>query len=95
MAKTKTEKEITSREQSIEKKVWRLATVMSSAGVAYTDYIRQLTYLLFLKMDKENEEIYGVKSQLPDDCKWDALFEKKLKGEELLERYNFLFGDLL
>ncbi len=94
MAKEKTEKEITSKEQSIEKKVWKLATVMSSSGVGYTDYVRQLTYLLFLKMDKENEEIYGIKSLLPDDCKWDALIEKKLKGEELLERYDYILSTL-
>ena len=39
-------------EQSIIKKVWTLATTLSGQGVGFTDYITQLTYLLFLKMDK-------------------------------------------
>ena len=35
------------------KKVDGIANVMASAGVGYTDYITQLTYILFLKMDDE------------------------------------------
>jgi type I restriction enzyme M protein len=35
-------------EQSLTKKVWSLATILSSQGVGFTDYITQLTYLLFL-----------------------------------------------
>ena len=42
-------------EQSLVKKVWDIADVLSSAGVSFTDYITQLTYLLFLKMDNERE----------------------------------------
>ena len=38
-------------EQSLVKKIWDIADVLSSAGVSFTDYITQLTYLLFLKMD--------------------------------------------
>ena len=37
---------------SLEGKVWKLAGVLASAGVGFTDYITQLTYLLFLKMDQ-------------------------------------------
>ena len=44
-------------EQSLTK-VWNLATILSSQ-VLVTDYITQLTYLLFLKMDNENVEIFG------------------------------------
>jgi type I restriction enzyme M protein len=38
-----------SGETSLLKKVWSLATTLSGAGVGFTDYITQLTYLLFLK----------------------------------------------
>lgn len=41
------------KETSLIKKVGQLADIMSSAGVGFTDYLTQLTYLLFLKMDKE------------------------------------------
>ena len=38
-------------EQSLTKKVWNLATTLAGQGIGFTDYITQLTYLLFLKMD--------------------------------------------
>lgn len=40
-------------EQSLTKKVWNLATTLAGQGIGFTDYITQLTYLLFLKMDAE------------------------------------------
>ena len=38
-------------ESALIKKVKDIANVMASAGVGFTDYITQLTYILFLKMD--------------------------------------------
>ena len=46
--------------QSLTKKVWNLATTLSGQGVGFTDYITQLTYLLFLKMDDENVKTLAV-----------------------------------
>ena len=40
-------------EAALLKKVWNIANVLSSAGVGFTDYVTQLTYILFLKMDDE------------------------------------------
>ena len=34
-------------EQSLTKKVWNLATTLSGQGIGFSDYITQLTYLLF------------------------------------------------
>ena len=45
-------------EQTLTKKVWNMADVLAAAGVGFTDYITQLTYLLFLKMDDENAEFF-------------------------------------
>ena len=59
-------------ESALVKKVWDIANVMSSSGVGFTDYITQLTYILFLKMDDEKEE-FGLGSSIPDDCKWKEL----------------------
>ena len=39
-------------EASLTKKVWTLATTLAGQGIGFTDYITQLTYLLFLKMDE-------------------------------------------
>ena len=59
-------------ESALLKKVWDIANVMSSAGVGFTDYITQLTYILFLKMDNEREEL-GLGSNIPEGCKWSDL----------------------
>ena len=51
-------------EQSLTKKVWNLATTLAGQGIGFTDYITQLTYLLFLKMDAENVEMFGAESAI-------------------------------
>ncbi len=61
-------------EQTLTKKVWNLATTSSrSQGVGFTDYITQLTYLLFLKMDAENMELFGEDSSIPVGYRWKDL----------------------
>ena len=35
---------------TINKKVWSMATVLMNDGVSNQDYLEQLTYLLFLKI---------------------------------------------
>ena len=78
MAKTNTD-------QNLTQKVWRLATVIASAGVGFTDYIIQLTYLLFLKMDYEMSEVTG-KSAIPSGYSWNDLLV--LDGMDLLKHYE-------
>jgi type I restriction enzyme M protein len=53
--------------QTLTKKVWTLATIMAGAGIGFTDYIIQLTYLLFLKMDDENVKLFKSKSDIQRD----------------------------
>lgn len=78
---------------SIVDKVWKMATVLSKAGVSFTDYVSQLTYLLFLKMDAEQAEIYGQKSALvPENCRWNAL--SALQGEDLANSYSTILKEL-
>lgn len=75
-----------STEQTLTKKVWNLATTLAGAGVAYTDYITQLTYLLFLKMDAESEELFEEESSIPEGYRWRNLIE--LDGLDLIEQYE-------
>ncbi len=75
----------TPQQTTLLSKVWKLATVLSAAGVGFTDYIIQLTYLLFLKMDAESRAL-GVPSQVPEACRWEALIAEQ--GEALLEAYE-------
>lgn len=71
-------------ESALLSKVWNIANVLSAAGVGFTDYITQLTYILFLKMDDEKES-KGLKSYLPEGCKWKDL--SSLSGDDLVEKY--------
>lgn len=78
--------ENTKTEGALVKKVWRLADVMAGAGVGFTDYLTQLTYLLFLKMDQENVDIYGDQSAIPAGFRWTDLLKES--GEDLVKRYE-------
>lgn len=75
-----------STEQMLTKKVWNLATTLAGVGVGFTDYITQLTYLLFLKMDDENVEIFGEDSSIPEGYGWKDLTEQD--GLELIKQYE-------
>ncbi|OAV72241.1 putative type I restriction enzymeP M protein [Bacteroidales bacterium Barb4] len=72
-------------EQSLTKKVWNLADVIAAAGVGFTDYIIQLTYLLFLKMDYE-KTLLGYTSTIPDGYGWKDL--TSLDGLDLIRQYE-------
>lgn len=72
-------------EQALVKKVSDIANVLAAAGVGFTDYITQLTYILFLKMDDEREE-YGLTSSIPDGYKWKDL--TSLSGTDLVKQYE-------
>ena len=61
-------------------KVWNLAHVMNNAGVGAGDYVEQVTYLLFLKLDAERAA-EGLASLVPEACRWDTL--APLQGAEL------------
>jgi len=74
------------KETSLTKKVWTLATTLSGQGIGFTDYITQLTYLLFLKMDDENVDLFDEDSAIPEGYRWKDLIE--LDGIDLLKQYE-------
>lgn len=78
-------------EATLIKKVWDIANVLAAAGVGFTDYITQLTYILFLKMDQEKEEL-GLGSSIPNGYKWNDLVE--LSGEDLVDKYEEILKEL-
>ena len=41
---------------TIVQRVWNYCNVLRDDGVSYGDYVEQLTYLLFLKMDDEKRQ---------------------------------------
>ena len=78
-------------ESALLKKVWDIAAVLAAAGVGFTDYITQLTYILFLKMDDEREEL-GFNSALPEGSKWKDLVS--LNGQDLVDKYEEILTEL-
>ncbi|MBR3918745.1 MAG: SAM-dependent DNA methyltransferase [Clostridia bacterium] len=83
--------DIQKSEATLVKKVWDIANVLASAGVGFTDYITQLTYILFLKMDAEKEEL-GLGSAIPEGYKWKDIVE--LNGDDLIEKYEEVLKEL-
>ena len=81
----------TKSESALIKKVGDIANVMAAAGVGFTDYITQLTYILFLKMDEEKEEM-GLSSSIPDGYKWKDLVD--LNGTDLIDKYEEILKEL-
>jgi type I restriction enzyme M protein len=81
----------TKNEATLVKKIQDIANVLAAAGVSFTDYLTQLTYILFLKMDDEKEAL-NLGSAIPEGCKWKDLIE--LSGSDLVEKYEEILKDL-
>ena len=73
-------------------KVWNYAHVLRDQGVSYGDYLEQITFLLFLKMDEEREEMLGEGSAVPAGCRWATIASKD--GEELTKHYRDVLDTL-
>lgn len=74
-------------------KLWNFCDVLRDDGVSYGDYVEQLTYLLFLKMDEEMTEIgFQEESQVTDEYNWESLVAKE--GEELESHYRTTLQEL-
>ncbi|MBR5283355.1 MAG: N-6 DNA methylase [Alistipes sp.] len=82
----------TANTQSLTKKVWNLATTLAGQGIGFTDYITQLTYLLFLKMDDENVQTFGEDSAIPEGYRWADLND--LDGLDLVKQYEATLEEL-
>ena len=53
---------------SIVQRVWNYCNVLRDDGVSYGDYVEQLTYLLFLKMDYEQTKPpFNKESKIPKE----------------------------
>ena len=73
-------------------KVWNYAHVLRDQGISYGDYIEQITYLLFLKMDQEREDLLGEASAIPPQWSWAQLANKD--GDALEAHYRHTLENL-
>ena len=71
----------------IVQKLWNMANVLRDDGISYQNYVTELTYLLFLKMMKEQ----GKEAVIPEGYRWDDLVSKE--GLELKNFYKQLLLD--
>jgi type I restriction enzyme M protein len=74
--------------REIVAKLWNLCNVLRDDGITYTDYVTELTFLLFLKMLAET----GHEERLPEKHRWEGLIKRE--GIDLLEYYRQLLLDL-
>ena len=82
-----------SNTSNINAKIWSMATVLMGDGVSNSDYLEQLTYLLFLKMAEEySNPPFNRDIGIPDDCRWQTLTNKK--GDELDKHYTYILTTL-
>ncbi|MED1585559.1 N-6 DNA methylase [Bacillus pacificus] len=74
--------------QEIVQKLWNLCNVLRDDGITYQQYVTELTYLLFLKMMKEQE----TEAVIPEGYRWDDLLEQE--GMDLKKFYQRLLLEL-
>jgi len=78
--------------EQLVSKVWNYAHVLRDQGISYGDYIEQITYLLFLKMDQERVDLLGEASAVPPQWNWSQLANKA--GDELELQYRHTLENL-
>ena len=92
MAKTTKKTKQANTADSLAAKVWNMADALAANGIGNTDYITQLTYLLFLKMDQERVDIFEEKSALPNGYRWNDLIKED--GDDLRKQYEKTLEEL-
>lgn len=60
-------------DSALVSKVWNMAHVLRDQGIGYGDYVGQITFLLFLKMDQERSDLLGESSAIPAEWRWTKL----------------------
>ena len=80
-------------DSNIGQKIWSMANALRDDGIGKSDYLEQLTYLLFLKMaDEYSKPPYNRAIGIPNDCGWDTLRNKS--GDELFRHYEYVIKTL-
>lgn len=77
----------------IVSKIWNLCSVLRDDGVSYSDYLEQITYLIFLKMAHERTKApYNQPSIIPAQRAREGLVDKD--GDKLEEQYRHSLENL-
>jgi type I restriction enzyme M protein len=85
--------EITRTTGDIVQKLWSLCHILRDDGITYNEYVTELTFLLFLKMMQETEEMdLRDRKHLPNGYGWASLANKE--GMEQLDYYRRMLLEL-
>lgn len=71
--------------QEIVAKLWNLCNVLRDDGITYHQYVTELTYILFLKMAKDNTKtvwFYDLRTNMPSFGKTNPLKASDFAGFE-------------
>jgi len=78
---------------NVGQKIWSMANALRDDGIGKSDYLEQLTYLLFVKMAGEySKPPYSRTIGIPKDCEWDTL--RVRSGDELFKHYEYVLKKL-
>jgi len=72
--------------KQLVQKLWNYCSILRDDGLSYGEYVEQLTYLIFLKMDDERTKPpFNKTSDIPGKYNWELLQSKE--GSELETHY--------
>lgn len=78
---------------TIVQRLWNYCNILRDDGLSYGDYVEQLTYLLFLKLDDEyGKAPYNRESDIPKKWRWSSLTTRD--GDDLETHYRHLLEAL-
>src|SRR2546428_10276828 len=79
--------------QYVVQKLWNYCNILRDDGMSYGDYVEQLTYLLFLKMEHERALLRPEQeARIPREYNWESLLERD--GDELEAHYRHILTEL-
>lgn len=79
--------------KQLVQKLGNYCDILRDDGLSYGDYVEQLTYLLFLKMDDERTKPpFNKESDIPKKYNWESL--QKLDGADLESHYIEILQNL-
>ena len=78
---------------ALVQKIWNYCDVLRDGGISYGEYVDQLTNLLFLKIQDEQEKPpINEKRIIPKECGWSTLLTKR--GSDLQNQYEKILRTL-
>ena len=83
---------MSTRSATIVQRLWNYCNLLCDDGVSYGDYVEQLTYQFFLKIDDEQAQILGKPSAIAAELGWQGLIP--LSGDTLQAQYRHILAEL-